>query len=175
VFRRTANILKSSGSARSVAVSPSSVRASREAPSAKSTSAIRWCPFAAAACKAVQLSSSFWSICAPCFSKRWTTTKLLSRTAWWRAVMPAMLILFTSMSTLALRSSAMIAIPSLSLMLSSKTTSSGNRTLRLPGFCRAKTLALRDMTVSGTLSNLCKYRSSHAFFPSFRWFAEVYA
>ena len=62
--------------------------------------------------------------------------------------MPAMLILLTSMSTLALLSKAMIAIPSLSLMLSSKTTSSGKRTLRLPGFCRAKTLALRDMTLA---------------------------
>ena len=77
---------------------------------------------------------------------------------WWSAVMPAMLILLTSMSTLALRSSAMIAIPSLSLMLSSKTTSSGNRTLRLPGFCRAKTLALRDIAValgsSATFANM---------------------
>ena len=62
--------------------------------------------------------------------------------------MPAMLILLTSMSTLALLSKAMIAIPSLSLMLSSKTTSSGKRTLRLPGFCRAKTLALRDMALA---------------------------
>ena len=71
--------------------------------------------------------------------------------------MPAMLILLTSISTLARRSNAMIAIPSLSLMLSSKTTSSGKRTLRLPGFCRANTLALRDMAVSyPCLCNLCK-------------------
>ena len=66
--------------------------------------------------------------------------------------MPAMLILLTSMSTLALLSKAMIAIPSLSLMLSSKTTSSGKRTLRLPGFCRAKTLALRDMAFAYVVS-----------------------
>ena len=62
--------------------------------------------------------------------------------------MPAMLILLTSMSTLALRNMAMMASPSASLMLSSKTTSSGKRTLRLPGFCRAKTLALRDMALA---------------------------
>ena len=64
---------------------------------------------------------------------------------WWRAVMPAMLILLTSMSTLALRNIAMMASPSASLMLSSKTTSSGKRTLRTPGCCRAKKEARRDI------------------------------
>ena len=78
--------------------------------------------------------------------------------------MPAMLILMTSMSTLALRSSAMIAIPSLSLMLSSNTTSSGNRTLRLPGFCRAKTLALRDMAVSRPSATFANMQLQMCFF-----------
>ena len=64
---------------------------------------------------------------------------------WWRAVIPDMLIRSRSISTLALLSMFMIASPSLSLMWSSNTTSSGNLTLRLPGLSLAKTLALRDM------------------------------
>ena len=64
---------------------------------------------------------------------------------WWSAVMPDMLILSRSISTLARRSMFMIASPSLSRMWSSNTTSSGNRTRRLPGFSRANTLARRDI------------------------------
>ena len=67
---------------------------------------------------------------------------------WWRAVMPDMLILLMSMSTLTLLSILMTASPSLSLTLSWNTISSGNLTLRWPGWVRAKKLALRDMTKS---------------------------
>ena len=69
--------------------------------------------------------------------------------------MPAILILSTSMSTLTLLSMVMMAWPSLSLMLSSNITSSGKRTLLLPGFCRANTLARRDiLTLESTLMRL---------------------
>ena len=68
----------------------------------------------------------------------------LSQT-WCSAVIPDMLILSRSMSTLALRNMFMMASPSLSRMWSSNTTSSGKRTRLLPGLSLANTEALRDM------------------------------
>ena len=65
---------------------------------------------------------------------------------WWMAVMPDMLILLMSMSTLTLLSILMTASPSLSLMLSWNTISSGNLTRRWPGCVRAKKLARRDIS-----------------------------
>ncbi len=58
-------------------------------------------------------------------------------------LLPALFILLMSMSTLALRSMSMTELASCSLISFSKITSSGNRTRRFPGFCRAKTLARR--------------------------------
>ena len=52
---------------------------------------------------------------------------------WWMAVMPDMLILLMSMSTLTLLSILMTASPSDSLILSWKTISSGNLTRLTPG------------------------------------------
>ena len=45
-------------------------------------------PFAQAACNGVQESSSCWFISDPCPIKILTTVKLLSNTAWCKAVMP---------------------------------------------------------------------------------------
>lgn len=70
---------------------------------------------------------------------------LSSSTAWCRAVIPAMLILFTSMSTLTLLNMLTTVSGSESLTHSSKITSSGNLTLLWPGFCLAKKLALLDI------------------------------
>ena len=69
------------------------------------------------------------------------------RRTWCRAVIPAILILLTSMWRLARRSMTMIASPSASLIVSSNTISSGNLTLRRPGCCRAKNEARRDMLI----------------------------
>ena len=60
--------------------------------------------------------------------------------------MPAVLILFTSICMLTLLSMLITISPSASLMHSSNTISSGNRTLLWPGCCRAKKLALRDIS-----------------------------
>ena len=94
----------------------------------------------------------YWKICCGLLL-RLTRINLLwvedhSSITWCRAVMPDMLILLMSMSTLTLLSILMTASPSLSLTLSWNTISSGNLTLRWPGWVRAKKLALRDMTKS---------------------------
>ena len=68
---------------------------------------------------------------------------------WCSAVIPDMLILSRSMSTLARLNMVMIASPSLSRIWSSNTTSSGNLTLRFPGFNLANTDARRDMLTDG--------------------------
>ena len=70
---------------------------------------------------------------------------------WCSAVIPDMLILSRSMSTLARLSMVMIASPSLSRIWSSNTTSSGNLTLRFPGFNLANTDARRDMLTDGCI------------------------
>lgn len=67
---------------------------------------------------------------------------------WWIAVMPDMLILLMSMSTLTLLSILITSSPSLSFTTSWNTISSGNRTLRAPGWVLAKKLALRDIVVN---------------------------
>ena len=64
---------------------------------------------------------------------------------WWIAVIPDIVIRLMSMSTLTLLSILITASPSLSLMLSWKTISSGNRTRLTPGWVLAKKLALLDM------------------------------
>ena len=64
---------------------------------------------------------------------------------WWIAVIPDIVIRLISMSTLTLLSILITASPSLSLMLSWKTISSGNRTRLTPGWVLAKKLALLDM------------------------------
>ena len=69
-----------------------------------------------------------------------------SYTTWCRAVIPAMLILFTSISRLTLLSIITTISSSLSFTQSWKTSSSGNLTLFSPGWWRAKKLALLDMT-----------------------------
>ena len=70
----------------------------------------------------------------------WNVTR-----TWWIAVIPDIVIRLMSMSTLTLRSILITASPSLSLMLSWKTISSGNRTRLTPGWVLAKKLALLDM------------------------------
>lgn len=118
-------------------------------------------PLAAAAWTGVQLSTSALLMSAPWLTSTLASSRLLSSaacwldykyvmdvryTTWCRAVIPAMLILFTSISRLTLRSIITTISSSLSFTQSWKTSSSGNLTLFSPGWWRAKKLALLDMS-----------------------------
>ena len=88
---------------------------------------------------------------------------------WWMAVIPDMLILLMSMSTLTLLSILITSSPSLSLTTSWKTISSGNLTRLCPGWVRAKKLALLDiLTVDDVIDHWTSVESI------FLWLQHLY-